>query len=55
MFLNLVGKNVRVGKIVLYAEDSYKVKNQYLKSKGKSAGKKNSSTVFMHILNSQKR
>ena len=42
MFLNLVGTNLRVGKTVLYAEDSYKVKNQYLKSKGQSAGKKTS-------------
>ena len=33
-----LGENLRVGKIVLYVEESYKVKNQYLKIKRQCAG-----------------
>lgn len=33
-----LGENLRVGKIVLYVEESYKVKNQYLKIKRQGAG-----------------
>lgn len=33
-----LGKNLKVGKIVLYLEESYKVKNQYLKTKRQGAG-----------------